>query len=234
MDTTMKRETKIYNLIILDESGSMCFIKRQALSGLNETLQTIRSAQQKYPEQKQYVTILPFDTDNMRLLRDKVSIDEVRDLSPKEYNPCGGTPLYDAIGFGINSLLQTVSPDDSVLVTIITDGEENSSVEYNVKSISTLIESLKKQGWLFTYIGANQDAVRVAMQINISNALNFVQDEDGTREMFAKERRSRSRFFSKHARIFAELCAEDACIAKNIMACDNSYFDGDEDNTDKD
>lgn len=78
----MKRETKIYNLIILDESGSMCFIKRQALSGLNETLQTIRSAQQKYPEQKQYVTILPFDTDNMRLLRDKVSIDEVRDLSP--------------------------------------------------------------------------------------------------------------------------------------------------------
>ena len=134
MNTTNK-ESKIYNLIILDESGSMCCIERQALNGLNETLQTIRSAQQKYPEQKQYVSILPFDTNNLRLLRDKVSIDEVRDLRPDEYNPCGGTPLYDAIGFGINSLIKTVTPDDSVLVTIITDGEENSSVEYNAKSL---------------------------------------------------------------------------------------------------
>ena len=191
MDTTNK-EFKIYNLIILDESGSMCCIERQALNGLNETLQTIRSAQQKYPEQKQYVSILPFDTNNLRLLRDKVSIEEVRDLRPDEYNPCGGTPLYDAIGFGINSLIKTVTPDDSVLVTIITDGEENSSVEYNAKSISTIIESLKKQGWLFTYIGANQDAIHVAMQINISNALNFEQDDEGTKQMFAKERRSRS------------------------------------------
>lgn len=232
MDTTNK-ESKIYNLIILDESGSMCCIERQALNGLNETLQTIRSAQQKYPEQKQYVTILPFDTNNIRLLRDKVSIDEVRDLHPDEYNPCGGTPLYDAIGFGINSLIKTVTPDDSVLVTIITDGEENSSVEYNAKSISTLIESLKKQGWLFTYIGANQDAIHVAMQINISNALNFEQDDEGTKQMFAKERRSRSRFFSKHAKIFANLNDEDACIAKNQIACESNYFNDEEDNNTK-
>lgn len=232
MDTTNK-ESKIYNLIILDESGSMCCIERQALNGLNETLQTIRSAQQKYPEQKQYVSILPFDTNNIRLLRDKVSIDEVHDLRPDEYNPCGGTPLYDAIGFGINSLIKTVTPDDSVLVTIITDGEENSSVEYNAKSISTLIESLKKQGWLFTYIGANQDATHVAMQINISNALNFEQDDEGTKQMFAKERRSRSRFFSKHAKIFANLNYEDACIAKNQIACESNYFNDEEDNNTK-
>lgn len=232
MDTTNK-ESKIYNLIILDESGSMCCIERQALNGLNETLQTIRSAQQKYPEQKQYVSILPFDTNNLRLLRDKVSIDEVRDLRPDEYNPCGGTPLYDAIGFGINSLIKTVTPDDSVLVTIITDGEENSSVEFNAKSISTLIESLKKQGWLFTYIGANQDATHVAMQINISNALNFEQDDEGTKQMFAKERRSRSRFFSKHAKIFANLSYEDACIAKNQIACESNYFNDEEDNNTK-
>lgn len=232
MDTTNK-EFKIYNLIILDESGSMCCIERQALNGLNETLQTIRSAQQKYPEQKQYVSILPFDTNNLRLLRDKVSIDEVRDLRPDEYNPCGGTPLYDAIGFGINSLIKTVTPDDSVLVTIITDGEENSSVEFNAKSISTLIESLKKQGWLFTYIGANQDATHVAMQINISNALNFEQDDEGTKQMFAKERRSRSRFFSKHAKIFANLSYEDACAAKNQIACESNYFNDEEDNNTK-
>lgn len=31
-------KTKVFNLIILDESGSMCCIERQALNGLNETL----------------------------------------------------------------------------------------------------------------------------------------------------------------------------------------------------
>ena len=31
---------KVYNLIILDESGSMQMIAKQAVSGLNETLQS--------------------------------------------------------------------------------------------------------------------------------------------------------------------------------------------------
>lgn len=73
-------KTRVFNLIILDESGSMNCIKRQALNGLNETLQTIRKAQEKYPEQEQLVSIVPFESDNIRLLRDKESIQEVKDL----------------------------------------------------------------------------------------------------------------------------------------------------------
>ena len=71
------------------------------------------------------------------------------------------------------------------------------------------------------------------MQINISNALNFEQDDEGTKQMFAKERRSRSRFFSKHAKIFANLSYEDACIAKNQIACESNYFNDEEDNNTK-
>lgn len=37
-------KTKIFNLIILDESGSMESIKQQAITGVNETIQTIRNA----------------------------------------------------------------------------------------------------------------------------------------------------------------------------------------------
>ena len=184
-------KTKVFNLIILDESGSMSCIERQALNGLNETLQTIRRAQDKFPEQEQLVSIVPFESGSIRLLRDKVSIKEVNDLRPDEYNPGACTPLYDAIGFGINSIRKAVTDDDSVLVTIITDGEENSSEEYSGKAIATIIDELKKKGWMFTYIGANQDAVSVAMTINITNAMNFVQDDEGTKAMFEKERRSR-------------------------------------------
>lgn len=221
-------ETKVFNLIILDESGSMSCIKRQALNGLNETLQTIRKAQEKYPEQKQLISIVPFESFNIRLLRDKVSINDVEDLKTDEYNPGGSTPLFDAIGFGISSIRKEVTEDDSVLVTIITDGEENSSREYSGKAIAALIDELKHKGWMFTYIGANQDAVKVAMSMNISNALNFEQDEEGTAEMFRRERKSRERFFGINA-LFCGMSKESARIAKQEIACDSSYFDDTDD-----
>ncbi len=217
-------ETKVFNLIILDESGSMSCIKRQALNGLNETLQTIRKAQEKYPEQKQLVSIVPFETFNIRLLRDKVSIKDVEDLKADEYNPGGATPLFDAIGFGISSIRKDVTEDDSVLVTIITDGEENSSREYSGKAIAALIDELKLKGWLFTYIGANQDAVKVAKTMNISNALNFQQDEEGTAEMFRRERKCRERFFEKTAS-FLGLGKAFAMEARKEIACEDSYFE---------
>lgn len=227
-------KTKVFNLIILDESGSMCCIERQALNGLNETLQTIRGAQKKYPEQEQLVSIVPFESGNIRLLRDKVSIKEVNDLRPDEYNPGACTPLYDAIGFGINSIRNEVSDDDSVLVTIITDGEENSSVEYTGKAIATIIDELKKKGWMFTYIGANQDAVSVAMTINISNAMNFVQDNEGTRAMFERERRSRERYFEENE-IYRKMDSPEKARKKRIArAFDSNFFDEPEEMNEKD
>ena len=47
---------------------------------------------------------------------------------------------------------------------------------------------------MFTYIGANQDAILEARKIGINNAMNYDADEDGTREMWEKEKVSRSRF----------------------------------------
>lgn len=39
---------RVFNLIILDESGSMATIAKQAVSGLNETFQTISNAQKEH------------------------------------------------------------------------------------------------------------------------------------------------------------------------------------------
>lgn len=218
-------QNKVFNLIILDESGSMSCIERQALSGLNETLQTIRNAQEKYPEQQQLVSIVPFESGNIRLLRDKVAISEVKNLRPEEYNPGACTPLYDAIGFGIQSIRKDVTDDDTVLVTIITDGEENDSHEYSGKAIAMIIDELKEKGWMFTYIGANQDAVEVAKTMNITNALNFVQDEEGTKEMFRRERKSRERFMDEMVCCCEKVSPMEAREARRKKACDSSYFD---------
>ncbi|MBO4753105.1 MAG: VWA domain-containing protein [Bacteroidales bacterium] len=224
-------KTRVFNLIILDESGSMSCIERQALTGVNETLQTIRRAQEKYPEQEQYVTFVPFQTGSIKFVRDCEPISEVKDLEPKDYNPGTCTPLYDAIGLSVNHLKKNVSENDSVLVTIITDGYENDSHEFTSRDISRMVEEMKSKGWLFTYIGANQDAIEVAKTMNIKNALNFVQDEAGTRRMFEKERRSRGRFMDvMHSAFccYAPSSKEAQELRRNLADSDNFFADDDD------
>ena len=53
---------RVHNLIIVDESGSMEVIRKQAFVGMNETLQTVRKMQEKFPDQEQFVTLLTFDS----------------------------------------------------------------------------------------------------------------------------------------------------------------------------
>ncbi|MFW5502030.1 MAG: vWA domain-containing protein, partial [Segatella copri] len=136
---------RVFNLLVVDESGSMSIIERQALVGINETLTTIQKMQKTHKDMEQRVTLITFDSTHKNLFYDNVSARHATPLTSRDYNPCGGTPLYDAIGMGIAKINALTTEDDSVLVTIITDGEENCSEEYDLKMIKNLIEKLKKQ-----------------------------------------------------------------------------------------
>lgn len=79
-----------------------------------------------------------------------------------------------------------------MLVTIITDGYENSSREYDLKTVKKLIEQLKESDWTFTFIGTdNLDVEGMAQELSIGSHLSFTQDEVGTAEMFKVEREAR-------------------------------------------
>lgn len=208
---------RVFNLIILDESGSMSSIEKQAIDGVNETVQTIRAAQKKHPEQEHLVSLVSFNSDAVKTIYDKVEAERVEELTDKQYIPSCCTPLYDAMGNAINALRKNVADEDAVLVTIITDGYENASTEYNGPAIKKLVESMKSKGWLFTYIGANQDVEAVASTISITNTLSFAANVQGTAAMFARERKARSRWTDRLA----------SKIAPSMMADD--YFDDDDD-----
>jgi Mg-chelatase subunit ChlD len=209
-----KNSKQVHNLIIVDESGSMSIIHKQAFTGMNETLQTIRQMQEKYPDQKQYVTLLTFDTGHTKWHYDNTPAEKTQDLGWKDYNPGGGTPLYDAIGKGISKVNANVTEGDHVLVTIITDGEENSSEEWTLKMVRNMIEKLKSQNWTFTLIGTdNLDVESMAHSFAIDEHLAFKEDEDGTHSMFEKERRSRERF--------------NCCIASEAAIPKGKFFDED-------
>ena len=186
---------KVLNLIIVDESGSMSVIRKQAFSGMNETLATIRSIQKQYPDTDQRVSLITFDSTHTTWHYDNRSAEEVGDLRWENYIPSGCTPLYDAIGLSVSKLNAVVGKDDHVLVTIITDGEENCSREWSLKMVRGLIEKLKTQGWTFTLIGTdNLDVESMAHSFAIDEHMNFHQDEEGTKMMFACERCSRRRY----------------------------------------
>ena len=81
----------------------------------------------------------------------------------------------------------------NVLVTILTDGEENASAEYRGDTIATLVGELKLKNWVFTYIGANHNVESFALSINITNTMTFQANEADMKDMFAKENSARMR-----------------------------------------
>ena len=187
-------KTRIFNLIIIDESGSMQSIKNAAIDSVNETIQTIRSAQKKHEDQEHFVSLVTFN-DDVKTVYECVPVDEVKELTAETYQPDCCTALYDAMGISLNALRKKVAEDDKVLVTVVTDGEENSSKEYSGKAIKALIDELKAKGWVFAYIGANQDVEAVAATISITNVMNFETTSAGTHMMTDRVNRSRERLY---------------------------------------
>jgi uncharacterized protein YegL len=206
---------KIYNLIILDESGSMSSIKKQAIDGFNETIQTIKSATKKHPEQQHAVSLVTFNGSDIKTVYDRVDAGKVKELNDKLYVPASMTPLYDAMGKSLTDLKKNVEADDKALVTIITDGEENASCEYRQPAIKALVDELKAKGWVFTYMGANQDVEKVAMSISVTNVMNWQATSEGTKVMFQQEGKSRERWY-------------DAVANKIDESLKDSFFDEEE------
>ena len=207
-------ETKIFNLIILDESGSMQRIKREAIDGVNETVQTICAAQKKYEDQVHFVSLVTFNSQAVKTIYECIPVADVQELTGEQYLPDCSTPLYDAMGRSLQALRPKVTADDRVLVTIVTDGAENASVEYDKRAIKDLVDELKTKGWVFTYIGANQDVAKVSADISITNVMSFQATPDGTCEMMSRLNAKKSLFFDRIA-----------CGASNAADENEHFFD---------
>lgn len=190
-------KTRIFNLIILDESGSMHSIKRETIDSVNETVQTIRAAQKKHEEQEHFVSLVTFNSSAIKATYDCVPAMEVKELTDEQYIPYYSTPLYDAMGQSLNALRPKVAAGDRVLVTVITDGLENSSKEYNSNAVKALVDELKSKGWVFTYIGANHDVVQAAATISIRNTMYFQACPKGVADMNMRTNSRRASFFDR-------------------------------------
>ena len=193
--------SKIYNVVILDKSGSMTSIRKQAVDSVNETFGCIRSMRKKNAEQEQFVTLVAFCGCEQKVIYENTPIEKVNDITLADYEPCCMTPLYDAIG-NVCTRLHTTIKDDasaSVAVTIITDGYENASREYSLGNVKKLIEDTSAEGWVYTFMAANIDEHAVARDLSIKNVDSFRSDSEDFCKKSATWNRSRKAFYSKRA-----------------------------------
>lgn len=209
MDTAKK--TPIYNLVILDKSGSMESIRTEAINGYNETLGSIKATQLKHIDtQEHFVSLAAFCDCGIDMIYDMTPIKDAEKLTREKYDPCCCTPLFDAIGKTVKELKRKTAEIEGAafLVTIITDGYENASKEWNSKSVSALIDTCKEEGWMFSFIGAGVDVVRVAQTISITNTMVWENTSKGTDVMFDTENQARARF--------CDFLAEELCSCESM------------------
>ena len=208
-NTTPK--TQVYNLIILDKSGSMSSIAKAAIAGFNETVGGIRSAQERFKDtQEHFVSLMIFCNCEKTMVYNMVPVTEVKELTSKEYQPCCGTPLYDAMGISINAWHKAIKDkeDATAVVTVITDGLENASKEYSGQAIKALVERMKdEEGWNFAYIGTNQDVRATSASLSIDNHMEFADTDAGMHEAWEKERKAKMSMFSRFSMGFSTTSA---------------------------
>lgn len=175
-------KTDVLNVaFVWDMSGSMASVDGATREGTRGYLMDLVKEEKKLVKKNgegvyTRFSLMAFDTVFEQWIDNK-PISEINiDAVINEYQPRGGTALYDAIANTITNLasqLKGARKNEKCLVIVMTDGHENSSQEYSLrqngkKRLFDLIKSYEKKGnWTFVYLGANVDAFAEATAIGI-------------------------------------------------------------------
>lgn len=173
----LKTKKEMDVVFLLDRSGSMTGLEQDTIGGYNSYLE-----KQRQNNMNTKITTILFD-DKYELLHNRKRIEEVNNITDKEYYVRGCTALFDAIGITINKLDKRVK-DNKVLFVITTDGLENASRQYTKDQVRDLIED--HPNWEFLYIGANIDSYSEGTSLGISrkNIANYSKSPKGISVLF--------------------------------------------------
>ncbi|MFN8380218.1 MAG: vWA domain-containing protein [Anaerolineae bacterium] len=187
-------EPEVIIAFLLDETGSMGSVRQATISGFNEYMDTVGI---DHPDA--LISLRLFSTEKYDKVTELTPLTLAPRLSYDNYQPHGGTPLYDCIARLIHeteTATARVEPAPEIVFVIMTDGEENSSREFNRERIFQLISQKTELGWTFVYLGANQDAWQVGQSIGVraSSAMTFDADDAGMRASMKMMSNATSRF----------------------------------------
>lgn len=160
-------KSRIHHVIVLDKSGSMGAYRSETVEMFNGQVEQIRNLGDEYDDIEHRVTLTLFNQEVQHVFtnRDPSLIDE---YTVAGYRPQGYTALHDAVGQTIARVREEVGENEHVLMTVITDGQENSSQEYSWDTVRDVIEEITAKNWTITYIGTTEETMRQGRQMGIS------------------------------------------------------------------
>ena len=170
-------------VFILDRSGSMAGLEKDTIGGFNAMIEK----QKKEPGEALVSTVL-FDNET-QVVHDRVELQDINQMTEKEYYVRGCTALLDSVGGAIHHIgnvhkyAREEDRPERTLFVITTDGMENASRQYSYEQVREMIRSQKeKHGWEFIFLGANIDAAKEAARFGIDadRAANYHADHKGT------------------------------------------------------
>merc|ERR1712159_618427 len=215
----------LHTYLLLDRSGSMHAIRDDMVGSFNNY---IHDLQQDPLTRETRLTLAQFDSQEpFELLHQAQTVSSIGPLSTDKFVPRAATPLYDALASMISHARQRAdhlkeanATQEKVVIVVLTDGQENSSVEHSRAGVAKLAESYEKEhGWTFVFLGANIDAYAEGGGVGISakNSQNFAFDKDGV----AKAMKSLTRGTTDLAMLMNEETSTQAAYGGEM-----DYFSG--------
>jgi hypothetical protein len=165
--------------VILDRTGSMDSIRLDTIGGFNSFLRE----QQAQPSPATF-TLVQFDSeDPYEVLHSFTPIGMIPPLTEATYVPRATTPLFDAIGRGINDLAGRLDgmPADQrpqkIVFVIVTDGHENASREFTGSKVRDMIKQRRDAGWQFVFLSADEQAIRDGESVGVQEEFSMAVDK---------------------------------------------------------
>lgn len=146
--------------ILLDRSASMQNQWGEALSSINGYVKELPKETNVY--------LAAFDHDYVVMRNTKSNYWEP--VSPSELEPRGNTRLFDSAA----RIMQRAIDDNAekTIVVVMSDGEENSSLNFRQADVKALANVLDSKKWELVFLGANFDKVGEVAMNNFGRTSN--------------------------------------------------------------
>ncbi len=166
-------------IMAIDKSGSMNSIIDGTIEGVNVFIND-----QKTLGKNCKFTLFTFN-DKIEKTISMIDLFSVPTITKDIIKPESSTALYDAIKTSIDEMDKINTKGDKTIV-IMTDGFENSSKTICHNQLMEMIKKSQDKGYKFIYLGANQDAIRVARSFGIQqdSALTYSPSPKYAKEAF--------------------------------------------------
>lgn len=201
--TQKTEKTKINRIaFVIDRSGSMRSIMKNAINAFNDNLRAIKE-QVKSTGQDATVTLITFD-DVIDVLSFNRPISSFKELDENDIQARNQTALFDATAKAINQMQDLpVGKDEDVsyLVNVITDGEENAS-RMSAETLNKLMQNVQKTDlWTLTFLVPRGGRYTLCNRFGVpdGNVMEWEATAQGVKKYADANRSGIERFFTARA-----------------------------------